>query len=125
MAHVRQKLGLGPIRSLRCFLCVTQEPFGAYLFGDVAGGASITQEPPRGVKERIAAYGAGVFGLLMDVPRIDKIAKRLMTVQRCKMLLPLSCLGFGICSEFHPAVTDTGRWFVAKRTNPIRQIGNR
>src|SRR6266702_6947617 len=88
MAHIGKELRLCAISRLCRAFGLAQAAFGADVLGDVACRSAIAEKAPRGIEDRVAADRDHAFGVSADPPRVNKVAERLVPVQRGIMLVP-------------------------------------
>src|SRR5712691_3106691 len=88
MAHVGEELGFGAIGSFRRGFGFTQAEFGTDFLGDVACRPAVAEKSPCRIEQWVAADRDHAFRGGSDLPRIDKVAERLVPIQPGIVLVP-------------------------------------
>src|ERR1700691_5073199 len=117
MAHIGEKPGFGQARRLRFGLGRAQFALGPHLCADIARGAAIAAEFPRRVENRLAADRNRLLGVIANLSRIDKFAKRLPALHRGPMIAPFLGLAAGFGDELPAGAAEAARRILAERAD--------
>src|SRR5207237_7753915 len=95
---------------------------GQTLLGDVARRSAIAEKPARVIEERVAADRNHPFGTIADLSFIDKVAERLMPVQKRQMLAPFIRFTGEVARQVSAGAADAGLRVLPKRADMFRQM---